>query len=582
MNSKNESKRPSDTKPSEISESLNTIKNEQKAYLPGHSNLKQYFLKSTKKTYSHFFKDLEISRSYFITLQLIYLVFVLIMQNNIYYIFDIEVLLYHNNLTLMLLLSLFMGLLAGGFFVDRIRGKKTSLLLTLMLISLVLIIFHAIFFKIELDIFPMLLLSLNSFISGIIFLFFLVAFIESTTILERGRVFSYLSTIMGVFIFLNLLFISIILIFINSIITYSIAIFFLNKRRKAETPLIYIPIIKKEQIRKKVGVSLLKYFTLLTFFGFIVGLNIPFRNLFLIQKEWELFTLLLAGIILAIFTSISIGFIYDLFGRRTVVSSAILTISLVDFIRIFIAPNVLAELAFSVICVLILYISIPLLIGDISYKSDIGVNLAIAYTLSFTFLFIGLYLRTNILNIGMGDLTSELLLNSIISIAAIFILFFLVNSKETLSAKEQNWPEHLIHLYVIHTSGLLLYDFPFKEENLGDSDLAAGGFIGLLTILQEIVREDQRVRVIDHGGKLILFGFNTYKTLVFALIITEELLILRHKLNNFIHDIDENYPIEKNKLSGIDKQLWKDRITPLVKNHFKRKYFELIDFKRYK
>jgi len=582
MNKKKDSKDQEQNRFQDSKKLDKKLNNEESILISGASNIKQYFLKSTKKTYSNFFKDLEISRSHFITLELIYLVFIVIIQIILFYIFNINVLLTLNYLIIILVLSILLGLLFGGILIDRMRGKKNPVLLTIMFISLVIIIVYVFFFDVEINFFSALLLIINSFIAGIIFIFFLVAFIEFTTILERGRVLSYLSSVMGIFIFINILFISIILILINSILTFGIAIYFLNKNRKAETPLIYIPVVKKENIKKGVRFSILKYIALLTFFGFIVGLNIPLGNLFFIRNDWDIFFLLILGILLVSITSIFIGSIFDLFGRRTVVSSSILIITMIDFIRIFISPRPLIDLAFSLICAIILFISIPLLISDVCYKSSLGKYLAITYTISFLFLIFGVYLRRNILNFGVDDLTAELMLNAFTGIAAIFILFFLVNTRETLSAKEQNWPENLIHLYIIHTSGLLLYDYSFNDEALGDSDLAAGGLIGLITILQEITQESHRIRIVDHGGKLILFGFNSYKTLVFALVISEELVVLRHKLNKFIEDIDENYPIKSPTISGIDKKLWSKRIDPILYEHFERKYFELIDLKKYK
>jgi hypothetical protein len=544
------------------------------------SNIKRFVSKSTKKTYLNFLKDLEITKNKFITLQLVYLAFTIVMQINIYFVFDVNVLLQHDYLVFMLIFSIIIGILLGGVLIDKIRGKKTPILLTLMFASLSIIIIHVFFFIVEVNIFSILLLIINSFIAGIIFMFFLVAFIQFTTILERGRVLSYLTVFIGIFVFINTLLISVIFIVLSSSITFGISLYFLNKKRKTETPLIYIPSAEKVNVKKEVGLSILKYIVLLAFFGFIVGLDLPLRNLIFIQNDWDIFFIFLNGIILAILTTVTIGIIYDLSGRRTVVSVSILMIAIINFGRLFIAPQPLLELAFSIICALILFMSIPLLISDIAYKANIGKYLAITYVISFVSLLLGLFLRYNILDFNTDTLTSKLLLNAFIDIAAILILFFLVNTKETLSAKEQNWPESLIHLYIIHTSGLLLYDCPFKDHVLGDSDLAAGGLIGSITILNEITKDkSKKIRIIDHGGKLFLFGFNTYKTLVFALVITEELVILRHKLNNFIRTLDKKYPIKSKTLSGIDRSLWNQRIEPIMKDHFERKYFELIDFK---
>jgi len=111
---------------------------------------------------------------------------------------------------------------------------------------------------------------------------------------------------------------------------------------------------------------------------------------------------------------------------------------------------------------------------------------------------------------------------------------------------------------------------------LGESDLISGGFVGLITLLQEITKEKQRLKSIDHGGKRILFGFDSKRTLIFALIITEELIILRNKLFYFIQEIEDKYPTNLEDFSGVNVELWKKRIDPILDKYFKRKYFELI------
>ena len=123
---------------------------------------------------------------------------------------------------------------------------------------------------------------------------------------------------------------------------------------------------------------------------------------------------------------------------------------------------------------------------------------------------------------------------------------------------------------------MLLYDYSFIKEELIEADLVSGGFVGLIAILQEITKERQRLKIIDHGGKKIMFGFNSDKSIYIALVITEELLVLRNKLAYFLDDFEENFHIDMDKFAGVNVELWKSRLDPLIEKHFKRKYFDLI------
>jgi hypothetical protein len=216
--------------------------------------------------------------------------------------------------------------------------------------------------------------------------------------------------------------------------------------------------------------------------------------------------------------------------------------------------------------------------ADITRRKNMGKALGITYSANIICLILGIFIETIISQILVEEVSmAEMFLMGIINFASIVSLFFLLNSKETISPKEQNWDETLIHLYAVYHSGLLLYEHSFSkvEEVLAESELISGGFVGLIQMLQEITKEKQRLRIIDHGGKKILFGYTQGKKLIIALLITEELFILRTKLDRFIQDIENQYSKDLNNLEYIDQQLWDDRIAPILKKHFKQRYFDL-------
>ena len=75
---------------------------------------------------------------------------------------------------------------------------------------------------------------------------------------------------------------------------------------------------------------------------------------------------------------------------------------------------------------------------------------------------------------------SNLVLLGLQFLSSVACLVLLVNSKETLPHKEKEWHESLLHLYIVHKSGMLIYDHEFlKEAGKLDSNLVSGGIIGL-------------------------------------------------------------------------------------------------------
>ena len=148
-------------------------------------------------------------------------------------------------------------------------------------------------------------------------------------------------------------------------------------------------------------------------------------------------------------------------------------------------------------------------------------------------------------------------------------------SKETLPHKEKEWYESLIHFYVIHKSGLLLYEHEFtKVEERAESNLVSGGIIGLTTILGEIVKGKEKLRTIDHGDKKLMFKYSPDKDVIFVLLIGEDLFVLRNKLNLFILEFTDEYQEKVEKLQGVVASEWKG-VSTLIDKHFSRKYFEV-------
>ena len=531
-------------------------------------------------------KDLEISKGQFITLLLIFLCAASIIASNIA--LSIEntfVTLGKSSLGENLLLFLVIGLsfegglVVGGYFMDRIRGKKYKFLFIVLTISLAMTFFHSLVFRKIGGIYYIFFVG-NSFISGVLLMFFFTLFVDFTTILERGRIFAYLIIFSGISIgvITVIIFSNELLVLLPGLIAL-FSILYFHERPEKEEP--YKP-IKKEESEKEIDINVLKYIILLSLFFLSLGLLFPYSEISRLSTN-DMNDLLLLGaiafiIIFSLLTAIIVGSVFDFLGSKASLSNIILVIGIANFIGIFDIFIKYLNIAIIVVVILAAVMSVPLLISDIATKEKIGKTIGLTFSLNLFFLVVGLVLGNYIPQFFPNEYTGKLFLIGLINFSLIVSLFILVNSKEFTNPKEQKWPDNLLRLYVIHESGLLLYDYTFieAEKDIVDSDLISGGFIGLIGMLEEITKETQRLRIIDHGGKKILFGYNSNKSLIAALVINEELRVIRHKLDYFIQDIEASFPVEHNLGGGVNVNLWRERIEPILEKHFIRKYFEMI------
>ncbi|MHA1150346.1 MAG: MFS transporter [Promethearchaeota archaeon] len=544
------------------------------------------------RPYRGLFKDLEITKGQFTTLYLLFLSFISLLLINIFLNID-----YSQGLKLreirseqipiapgsFIILGILLGFIIGGYLLDHTRGKRYPLLFIILFVSIIISFLHIVFFRRFGDTVPKILFFINSFNAGVLFIYFLIFYIDFTTILERGRVFSYLIITIGVSLGFFIYLISYIeYLVILPLVFLCASFYYFYRNREKEEP--YKPIDIEESKHRFFNIDAFKYIILLSFFGLTIGLFIPSTDVESLSNidlsTIQIIAVTLFAIIFSLITATIVGMVFDFYGRKASISNIILLISIVNFIKLFKIDIQYFQLAIVFTAFLAYFMSVPLLISEVASRRNLGKILGFSFTITLFSVLIGFsfgyFIQVFFPEIFTSKYTAEIFLIGIINFAAIVSLFFLVNMKDTISSKEQNWPEYLLHLYVIHESGVLLFDYSFIEEELVEADLISGGFVGLVALLQEITREEQRLKSIDHGGKRILFGFNSDKSIIYALIVSEELLILRNKFFYFIQDIEDNYKITIEDFSGVDSELWANRIKPIMEKHFKRKYFELI------
>jgi len=165
------------------------------------------------------------------------------------------------------------------------------------------------------------------------------------------------------------------------------------------------------------------------------------------------------------------------------------------------------------------------------------------------------------LNEYLDDIKSSVLALS----ACIIILFIFSFIKSDFLHIESHWREDLNHLYVIHNSGLSLYDYIFSNEKLASIGLVGGGFIGIVTILKEITKGKKKLRTIDHGDRKLLFQWDDKEKIIFIMIISKDLMILREKLSLFSKLFIKKYNHLIEKFNGVVVNDYKDSVKLVEK-----------------
>ncbi|MHA1271615.1 MAG: hypothetical protein ACTSPY_17615 [Candidatus Helarchaeota archaeon] len=97
---------------------------------------------------------------------------------------------------------------------------------------------------------------------------------------------------------------------------------------------------------------------------------------------------------------------------------------------------------------------------------------------------------------------------------------------------ELEWHKSIIALLIIHSKkGITLYDYVFNqklENDLDESDLIAGGLVGISTIIQEMTKSTTNLKIIQQEKRVIILENGSF--IISALISNEDLQILRKKL----------------------------------------------------
>lgn len=531
------------------------------------------FKKRLPFTYRFFIKDVEISKRDFLFILLILdsLVFLLILQVALtFIIIAIESSSVIGIGGASLIIGLLLGFIFPIFIADKVKKPISYFEKTIVFSFLTTVLQYTLAFMGITQVSSVLII-INIIIIMIALTICIKLFLYKTTILERGRVWSYLYVLSFIilfsstFIFLSWFFLGIPIGFII------VSIFFLHNNKKKSNITLHTSDIKQKKTRIRSG--FVKYNFFFAFFSLTAGLATPLEGFVLVVSETfagNVAIIILLVVMSIIAGAILIGIIFDYIGRIATLSFIIFSIAIANYLSVFQYNIQDFPLAITFSAYFAGLMAVPLLIGDTVLRNNFGKNLSFSFLISAIGLVFGMYVRIAILYLFSDVIFADGLIMGNIFMACVISLLFLLNIKETLPRKEQEWKNFLVGIYIIHESGILIYQNAYvKDDDVSHPDLVSGGIIGLITILKEIIKGESRVRTIDHEDRKLMFTTNGTNEIIFVLVANEDLIIFRNKLDSLAEEFDKDYSdkIEQIGASGLDTAQFKD-LKFIVRKYF--------------
>ncbi len=533
----------------------------------------EYLKKTAEKRYRDIFKDIEIKRREFLLLTLIgQSLSAIIILNVVGFVRIFQTGFSQTIGVVGIGLGFIVGLVLSSWLLRKIEKRYPFLAMALIFSALIHFTYPLLNLVDYLTALQVAVMGINGFIFGISALIFTTIFLEFTSITERGRVISinFIFIFFSALIFMFLAITGILSLLVAAIpIVTGIFLYRIQKTEKLDQK--RFEILSKMSLKVQIRNNKYLLFYAMIFFAFSISIGLSFplgqvEGILLNTLPGNRFLLIFLGsLILVAIILFIIGYAYDFAGRRIVIGLATALLGILNYGQSYFP--LLDPIVIPISFIMVLIMAIPLIVGDFSLTSEIpkGNGIFLLITLSGTIL--GIFLQ------GQGFFTDPGSKEATVMVLAIIVLFILMNIKEIVSFKEQSWPEKLYHLYVIHESGMLLYEHSFKDIKAKvESDLISGGIIGLTTMLEEIVHGNQRLRIIDHGDKKLLFRYSADQKIIYVLEIEEDLLVIRNKLRTFAEEFERKFEDQIAKFNGVKLDTWSST-KEIVQKNFERKYF---------
>jgi len=132
------------------------------------------------------------------------------------------------------------------------------------------------------------------------------------------------------------------------------------------------------------------------------------------------------------------------------------------------------------------------------------------------------------------------------------------------SFTEFDWAQKIRHLYLLTPQGICIFQRPFKIKSITDEDLFGGSLIAIQSLMQEMIKSDKMLKVIDHEDAKIIFKQSLHAVAI--MVADENLYIVQLKLQQLLKEFELLFGSFMEKWSG-DLNLFQP-LDPLVKRIF--------------
>ncbi|MFX1276408.1 MAG: hypothetical protein ACFFBP_17285 [Promethearchaeota archaeon] len=466
---------------------------------------------------------------------------------------------------LIFIFSILLSFILGGYIVDIYKNR-----MILILISSILVIFGIIFTFSDTE-------SLQ--IGGLIIIFmastvFIIdlhtILVHESTILNRGRLTSYLlffSIIIATSILLTSILNLIAIIIILTIIVF-INIFYIlreysyiESNERLSSDLSFRVYLSQDPING--------YLFLFLILSIIVGYSFP-SSFSLVINPFSLFIFILGFLIY-------IGVLLDNQGRKWSFTATLFTFTLLFLLEdLNFIINFYNEIFFglSIPLVLVLIFTFS---GDFSTKRN---------TIKYRGRILSIFLIILLSGITMGVIFKVFfsLLVTIFpeivwfsTISKIFGFFLVIISlvrimplPEILSAKEADWAKTIQSIYIFNKDSICLFNKDYttsSEDSEGIcEDLVTSGLTGIMGLISEITNEQKNLRIIDKERVKIYFTYGKFVNI--ALISTKFLPILFKKMEIFMKAFEKHFEQDLKEFNGNINVFLEDT-DEIIQKYFK-------------
>jgi len=183
-----------------------------------------------------------------------------------------------------------------------------------------------------------------------------------------------------------------------------------------------------------------------------------------------------------------------------------------------------------------MFLIIPLFLFYIFIKPTSGFlrQRILLATLGIIMVGIGIFFRFSFLSELLGEHMYSL--GTMIAIIGLCLFGYGFAAFSTFT--DLNWKDKLREIFIVAPTGVCLYAYSFeKNRSIEDSDLIAGGFSGIQSLLSEIVETHESLQLIDYQNVKIMI--EPRLDFAFILIIKEESSFLRYKLRLFTQEFSD-------------------------------------------